>query len=38
MSWLSQNWIWVALAIGVALYFFDTLQLDCGEPGLVVAG
>ena len=22
MNWLSQNWIWVALAIGVALYFF----------------
>jgi len=22
MNWLSQNWIWVLLAIGVALYFF----------------
>ena len=22
MNWLSQNWIWTALAIGVALYFF----------------
>jgi hypothetical protein len=22
MSWLTQNWIWVALAIGVGFYLF----------------
>jgi hypothetical protein len=21
MSWLTQNWVWVALAIGVGFYF-----------------
>jgi len=22
MDWLTQNWVWVALAIGAGLYFF----------------
>ena len=28
MNWLSQNWVWVALAIGVGLYFFRSSPGD----------
>lgn len=28
MSWLAQNWVWIALAIGA--YFFMTRAAGCG--------
>lgn len=39
MSWLTQNWIWVALAIGVGFYLFrGGLRGHAGGHGGVLGG
>ena len=39
MSWLTQNWVWVALAIGVGFYFFrGGLRGHAGGQGGVLGG
>ena len=38
MNWLSQNWIWVALVIGAALYFGGAMRGHASGHGGLAAG
>lgn len=39
MDWLTQNWVWVALAIGAGVYFFrGGLGSHAGAHGGMLAG